>query len=58
MKYSEESGETIASLKEDFETEGVDVMRMLETTGRLQAAVRSSGDDLGKNCHGSASHMV
>ena len=54
LKYSQETGEAIASLKEDFEAEGVDVLRMLETTGRLQAAVKSSETDLGKTCHGSA----
>ena len=49
MKYSEDSGHPISLLQAEFEAQGVDITRMLDSTGRLQAAIESENSDQGKH---------
>ena len=48
MRSSEESGHPLEQLQPDFEAEGVDMTRMLESAGRLRAAVDSEKSDQGE----------
>ena len=48
LKYGEDTGQDVKTLKPDFESLGIDIERMLDSAGRLQAAVDSEKSDKGE----------
>ena len=47
LKYGEETGQNVKDLKHDFDALGIDIVRMLDSASRLQAAVDSEKSDNG-----------